>query len=129
MSETVSRIHQTTDTGAGPIRTTQEVEDPVGEREHSKNVAARVIHYLTSALLVLLALRFAFALLGANPDNGLASFIYAVTQPLVAPFFSLFSYNYTDGVRRFESFTLVAMGIYAILGYGLARLVALTKRR
>jgi len=128
MSEVVSRIHETTDTGAGAVRTTREVEDPVGEREHSKSVATRIVHYLTSALLALLALRFIFALLGANPDNGLASFIYTLTQPLVSPFFNLFSYNYTDGVRRFESFTLVAMAIYALVGYGIARLMSLTRR-
>ena len=128
MAEAVQRIHETSTAGADHVSTTREVEDPLAEREHSKRVAARVIRFITSAILTLLALRFVFALLGANPANGLASFIYTVTQPLVSPFFNLFSYNYSDGVRRFESFTLVAMAIYAVLGYGLARLVALTRR-
>jgi hypothetical protein len=128
MAETVQRVNETTSTGADTVHTTREVQDPIAEREHSKNVASRIIHYLTSALLALLALRFVFALLGANPENGLANFIYSVTLPLVSPFFNLFGYNFTAGASRFESYTLVAMVIYAIIGYGLARLVTLTRR-
>lgn len=128
MAEVVSRIHETSAAGADSVHTTREIEDPVAEREHSKSVAARVVRYITGVVLTLLALRFVFALLGANPANGLADFIYTVTQPLVSPFFNLFGYNFTDGVRRFESFTLVAMAIYALVGYGLARLLTLTRR-
>lgn len=128
MADVARRVNETTDTGTDTVRTTREIEEPVAEREHSKIVAARVVRYITGFVLVLLALRFVFALLGANPANGLASAIYSITQPLVSPFFNLFSYNYTDGVRRFESFTLVAMAIYALLGYGIARLMTLTRR-
>lgn len=128
MAEVVKRVDETTSTGSDTLHTTREVQDPIAEREHSKNVVGRIIHYLTSALLALLALRFVFALLGANPENGLASFVYAVTLPLVSPFFDLFGYNFTAGANRFESYTLVAMAIYALVGYGLARLATLTRR-
>jgi uncharacterized RDD family membrane protein YckC len=128
MAETVQRVNETVSTGTDTVHTTREVQDPVAEREHSKNVASRIIHYITSALLALLALRFVFALLGANPENGLASFIYGVTTPFVSPFFNLFGYNFASGASRFESYTLVAMAIYALVGYGLARLVRITRR-
>lgn len=128
MAEVSRRINQSTDNGVDTVQTTREIEEPVAEREHSKIVAARVVRYITAFVLVLLALRFVFALLGANPANGLASAIYGITQPLVSPFFNLFSYNYSDGGRRFESFTLVAMAIYALVGYGIARLMTLTRR-
>lgn len=128
MAEVAHRIHETSTAGADSVRTTREIEEPIAERDHSKHVAARVVRYVTGVVLALLAIRFVFALLGANPGNGLASFIYGITQPLVSPFFNLFSYDYSDGVRRFESFTLVAMALYALLGYGIARLMTLTRR-
>lgn len=86
---------------------------------------ARVIWFLTGVLLVLLAFRFVFALLGANPANGFANFIYTVSHPFVAPFFSLFNYHLLYGVSRFEIYTLVAMAVYLIIGWGLARLVTI----
>jgi YggT family protein len=75
----------------------------------------------------LLALRFLFALLGANPDNWLASFVYAITYPFVAPFFTLFNYNFTAGVSRFESYTLVAMLFYTLLAWGIAKALSLRR--
>ena len=128
MADVTRRIRETTDQTPGTQRVTREVESPREEADHRKNVAVRIVWFITGTLLVLLGTRFVFALLGANPANGLASFVYGVTQPLVAPFFGLFNYNYDDGVRRFESYTLVAMAFYALLAYGLSRLMTLTKR-
>ena len=113
----------------GPIQdTTQAVSDPVAERAHKSNVAERVVWFIAGILLTLLGLRFVFALLGANPDAGLADFIYGFTYPFVAPFFNLFSYDtVTAGASRVEFFTLVAMLIYALIAWGIAK--ALTLRR
>jgi hypothetical protein len=92
-------------------------------------VAARVIWWVAGVLLVLLAFRFVLALLGANPANAFANFIYSVSHPFVAPFFGLFSYNTQLGVSRFEIYTLVAMAVYAVIAWGLARLVTLNRPR
>lgn len=88
-------------------------------------ILARIIWYITGVILVLLAFRFVFALLGANPANSFANFIYTVSHPFVAPFFSLFNYNLRYGGSRFEIYTLVAMAVYAIIGWGLARLATI----
>lgn len=92
-------------------------------------LAARIIWYIAGVLLVLLALRFILALLGANPTNGFANFIYTTSHPFVAPFFSLFGYRLQYGVSRFEVYTLVAMAVYALIAWGLARLVTIDKPR
>ncbi len=131
MADVTSRVRETTtpiDSSTDTVQTTREIENPIADRDHSKNVAARIVWYIAGVILVLLAARFVFALLGANPNNGLASFIYGVTQPLVSPFFNLFSYNVTDGASRFESFTLVAMAVYALIAYGIAKLFTLNRR-
>ena len=108
------------------VRTT----DPVVARDgYRANLAARIVYIVGGIIIALLALRFLFALLGANPNNGIADFVYTASHPFAAPFFSLFSYNQTLGHSRFEFTTLVAIVIYALIMALLARLVSLGSRR
>lgn len=93
------------------------------------NVLARVIGFIGSVLLILLAFRFVLVLLGANSSNGFANFIYSVSHPFVAPFFSLFGYNLSYGTSRVELGTLVAMAVYGLITYGLMRLVTINRPR
>ncbi|HWB39258.1 MAG TPA: YggT family protein [Candidatus Saccharimonadales bacterium] len=88
-------------------------------------LVARVIWYVAGVLVALLIVRFMLALLGANPGNGFANFIYSVSHPFVAPFFGLFSYDQRLGVGRFEIYTLIAMVVYALVAWALARLVTI----
>lgn len=53
--------------------------------------ASRVIALVFTVLEVLLLVRFTLKLLGANEDQPLASAIYGVTEPLVAPFRGIFT--------------------------------------
>ena len=92
----------------------------------SARYIAQIIWYIAGVLLVLLGFRFVLALLGANPANQFANFIYSVSHPFVAPFFSLFGYDLRYGVSRFETYTLVAMLVYLVIAWGLVRLVLLT---
>jgi hypothetical protein len=123
------QVRQTTYNDGNNAETTRTVNDPVVERAHRANVAERIVWFIAGVLLVLLGMRFVFALLGANPNNWLASFVYNVTHPFVAPFFGLFNYNYVavSGVGRFETFTLVAMVVYALIAWGIARLVSIRR--
>lgn len=93
------------------------------------NLATNIVWYVAGILLILLGFRFVLALLGANPSNGFANFIYTVSHPFVAPFFSLFGYNLRYGVSRFETYTLVAMAVYAVLAWIIARLFTLNRPR
>ena len=125
MAQRVERITEepvdTTDSKRTATRRTVTVDDT----PRTTTVAQRIIWYIAGVLLVLLAFRFVLALLGANPDNPFADFIYSVSHPFVAPFFSLFGYDLQYGVSRFEIYTLVAMAVYAVVAYLLARLFAL----
>jgi len=100
---------------------------PARQEVPASRLAARIIWYIAGVLLVLLAFRFVLALLGANPSNQFANFIYSVSHPFVAPFFSLFGYDLKYGVSRFETFTLVAMLVYTVVAWGLARLFTLKR--
>lgn len=92
------------------------------------NIIARLIWWAAGIIIILLAFRFVLALLGANPNNAFANFIYNTSHPFVAPFFGLFSYNVVkDGVGHFELFTLIAMAVYAVLAAIVARLFTLNR--
>lgn len=127
MEEPLQEVRETTTRSGNTTQTTHEVYEPGRARSRGQVIAARVIWYIAGVLLAVLALRFIFALLGANPSNAFANFIYNLSQPFVSPFFSLFGYSIHYGVARFETFTLVAMIIYALIAFGLARLVTITR--
>lgn len=123
MTEYVQRVREIRRNDATPeVRETHTVST-----NDSQVTAARVVWYIAGILLGILAIRFLLALLGANPANVFASFIYSISYPFVAPFFSLFSYNYRYGVSQFESYTLVAMAVYALIAYAIARLITLNR--
>lgn len=124
MAERVEKITRVTTPDAGQRVEQGEVKDT---RVTGLPLLARIITFITGVLLILLAFRFVLALLGANPNNAFANFIYSVSHPFVAPFFSLFGYRLQYGVSRFEVYTLVAMAVYAVIGWLLARLVTLDR--
>lgn len=99
------------------------------DRTDTPDTAARVVWFITGLLMVLLAFRFMLSLLGANRENGFADLIYSITYPFVAPFFGLFGYQVQYGVSRFEIETLVAMAVFALIGYGIARLLTINRRQ
>lgn len=95
---------------------------------HWHDMAQRIIGLTSSVLVSLLGFRFVFALLGANPVNSFANFVYSVTGPFTAPFYSLFSYDHPSlGSISFEGYTLIAMAAYALLSYALIRAIAITR--
>ena len=124
MAERVEKVTKVTEP-AGTERVREKEVREVDESPSGATLAERIIWYVAGILLVLLAFRFVLALLGANPNNAFANFIYETSHPFVAPFFGLFGYDLQYGVSRFETFTLVAMAVYALIAYGLAKLVTL----
>lgn len=92
-------------------------------------VAARVVWYITGVIIALLGLRLILQLLGANEGNPFVDLVYGLSGIFAAPFFGMFSYEPSYGVSYFEVSTLVAILIYALIGWGLARLFTLGSRR
>ncbi len=82
----------------------------------------QLIWLFLGILEALLALRFLFKLIGVNEANTFASFLYGLTNLFVAPFASLTGAPSTAGMT-FEFTTLIAMIIYALIGWVLERLV------
>ena len=90
--------------------------------------ASRVIGLVFTVLEVVLLIRFLLKLLGANADQGLVATIYAITDPLVAPFRGIFAQP--AGTPVVEISTLLSIIFFvlaAALSLGLVR--ALTGKR
>ena len=90
-------------------------------------VLQRVIWYITGVIVALLALRVVLQLLGANDESGFVSFIYSVSGLFAAPFFGVFSYEPAYGQSTLEASSLVAIAVYLLVGWGLAKLVTITR--
>lgn len=92
-------------------------------------VAQRIVWYVVGVIIALLLLRLVLQLLGANQGNGFVDFVYALSGIFAAPFFGMFSYTPSYGVSYFEVSTLVAMVVYALLGWGVAKLFTIGSNR
>lgn len=85
----------------------------------------RIVWYITGIIIALLVLRLILLMLGANDNTSFVSFVYALSGFFAAPFFGIFSYQPTYGHFTFEVSTVVAIVVYALVGWGIAKLVTL----
>lgn len=126
MSEHIEKIHRVDNNGDNVTQTTHYIDDNADTPERtSVFTAARLVWFVADVIIVLLAFRFVLALLGANTANSFANFVYSASYPLAAPFFGLFSYKTNYGVSNLEISTLVAMAVYALIAYGITRLITI----
>lgn len=104
------------ETMAPPAATVQEPARPL----YAVQMLVRLVAGVVSTML---AIRIVLELLAANTANGFASFIYNVTDPLVAPFSNLFNYTLQTSVVRFDLPALVAIIVYSLIAYIIVRLL------
>lgn len=86
----------------------------------------RTVYYVLGLIEVLLIFRLVFKLLGANPGSGFVAFIYGLSSIFLAPFMGIFRSLYTPGIETqavLEPATLIAMLVYAIIAYGVVKLL------
>ncbi|MBP7760370.1 hypothetical protein KA093_01080 [Candidatus Saccharibacteria bacterium] len=88
-------------------------------------VASRVVWYIVGFIVVLLALRMVLLLLSAQQGNAFVDFIYSFSAVFAAPFFGVFSYTPSYSGFTFEVSTLVAILVYVLVGWGLAKLLTI----
>lgn len=119
-----------TATGQRTTQTTS-VNPAPAEREETRTTenvskANYWVYYILGALEILLAFRLVLKITGANPNSGFVNFIYALSGVFVAPFAGIFHTATTQGnVTKavFEPATLVAMVVYLIVFYGIAKII------
>jgi uncharacterized protein YggT (Ycf19 family) len=96
--------------------------DYAAERQTALNRAGRLISFLFGVIIALIGIRVLLRLIAANPDNPFAQFISTASGPFVAPFLTLTATPVYGGAA-IEVSSLIAMLVYALLGWALVKLL------
>lgn len=97
----------------------------VGPVASSQTTLARVAGLIQLGAWVvdgLIGLRFLLKLMAANPDNPFAALIYFLSRPFIAIFVGLTPTPSFAGIQ-IEFFDLIAILVYLLLAWALARLL------
>jgi len=100
-------------------------EDVIQNRRLTIGKSIDIVWYVVGILEALLAVRFFFEMTGANRSAGFVQLLYGLTEPFVWPFNGIFGVP-TAGTNQFDSNILVAMVVYALIGWGITRLMAMS---
>lgn len=108
-----------------------EKERGVARANQNSTIAriVNIVYFLFGAVLLLLAVRVVFQLIGVNAENAFASLIYGLSAPFVALFASLARNPTLGGASVLEITTLIAMLVWAIVGWLVGRLIWLVMSR
>ena len=114
-----------------PVASTPPVSEPVMHNELEENLELRqdeartlkfvigktgdFLRWFSIVLEVMLGIRFLLKLIGADPNNAFAAFLYALTDIILFPFNTLVQNPSLHVNQAFEITTLIGMGIYALL--------------
>lgn len=97
------------------------------KREATKSLTIeRLVYFLFGILEVLLAFRLVFKLAGASLSSAFVSFIYGLSGIFILPFVGIFHRGFAPGVETkavFEPETLVALIVYAVVAWGIVKLI------
>jgi YGGT family len=110
--------------GTNRVSSTSVTSTRVGDYN---NRAIQAVWWIVGFVDVLLAIRFILKLLGGSTVSGFVTFMYDITQPLVAPFHGIFNTS-VQGRSILEPESLVAIAIYSLIGWGIVSLIRMMNR-
>ena len=103
--------------------------NPAAERAANMGWVNSLVWFLAALIIAVLAIRFVLAMAGADPGTGFVNLIYALSSPFRAPFAGIFGQPITyDGAAvtaRLEFEDLVAIVVYALVAFGITKLLSL----
>lgn len=85
-----------------------------------------LIYFIFGVLEILLVFRLIFKLMGASMASAFVGLIYSLTGIFILPFEGIFRRGTAQGIETtsvLEPSTLVAIVVYAILAWGIVKLV------
>ena len=88
-----------------------------------------LVYYFFGALEILLAFRLILKLTGASLASGFVKMIYGITGIFTWPFEGIFRRAFAQGVETtsvLEPATIVALAVYAIVAWGIVKLVRIS---
>lgn len=102
------------------------VKSPVVTKATNSQTYEYLVYYFFGALEILLAFRLILKLAGANIYSAFVGLIYGLTGIFILPFQGIFHQGYTQGLVTtsvLEPSTLVALVVYAVLAWGIVKLL------
>ncbi len=99
---------------------------PVRKGATSSQTYEYLIYYIFGALDVLLAFRLVLKIAGASTASFFVNFIYSLSKIFILPFEGMFRRVTAERVETtsiFEPATIVALIVYAIVAYGIVKLI------
>lgn len=87
-------------------------------------LAQRIVWFIVGLITIIIAMRFTLLLLGANQSAGFTDFVYSVSNVFVAPFLGILG-EPTYGKSVFEVSSLLAIVVYLLIGWGIAKLLTI----
>jgi uncharacterized protein YggT (Ycf19 family) len=108
-----------------------EVVETEREVERARGLArvSQIVDYIFYLIYALLALRLLLALLAARSSAGFVQFIYALTDPLYAPFRGIVASPRAEGGYTLALPIVIAIIVYALLHLGINGLLRLIAHR
>ena len=88
-----------------------------------------LIYFFLGVLEVLLAFRLVLKLTGASLASAFVKIIYSLTGIFILPFEGIFRRGFSQGIETtsvLEPSTVVAIIVYAVLAWGIVRLIRIT---
>jgi hypothetical protein len=96
------------------------------EEATSSQTVEYLVYFFFGALEILLAFRLVLKLTGASILSAFVGLIYGLTGIFILPFEGIFHRGFAQGVETtsvFEPSTLVAIVVYAVLAWGIVKLL------
>ena len=100
---------------------------PVKMEATTSQTVGYLVYFFFGALEILLAFRLVLKLAGANLGNAFVGLVYGITGIFILPFGGIFHKAVAQGIETssvFEPATLVAIIVYAILAWGIVKLLS-----
>jgi hypothetical protein len=85
-----------------------------------------LVYFFFGALEILLAFRLVLKLTGANVASAFVGLVYGLTGVFIVPFEGIFRRGFSQGLETtsiLEPSTLVAIIVYAVLAWGIVKLL------
>jgi hypothetical protein len=126
MTEIVKETLTTQGNNINPVVNTTTKNTSVKSTVTSLQTVEYLIYFIFGALEIALILRLVFKLAGASLSSLFIRLIYGATGIFLLPFEGIFRKAFTQGAETtsvFEPSTLIALAIYAIIAWGIVKLM------
>jgi hypothetical protein len=121
MAEIIKETTTTQDANTSPV-----VKAPIEKEATGSQTVEYLVYFLFGALEILLAFRLVLKLMGASLSSTFVGSIYGLSGIFIAPFEGIFRRGFTQGIETtsvLEPATLVAIIVYAVVAWGIVKLV------